>query len=366
MNDVSGVKISTVLDKYRGVGPGFDFLRLSLAVFIFYAHTKFVLGTFDTAGLFQDTPMTPGATAPTPVALPILSEIKARLYVLAVPMFFALSGFLVTGSALRLGSVPRFLGFRVLRILPALMVEICLSAFLLGILFSDLSLREYLSSSVFWRYFGNIIGVNWFWLPGVFAHNPSPLVNANLWTLPAEFYCYLIMAVLMGTGMVSRRKLFLYGFGVLSVVLIAASLGTGYGVRPSVWSIPAIVYCFFAGVVFFQWREKIPLNRVWFVISVLMVILTFRTARFCFLVPIPLTYIVVYLGCIARLALPFLKGRDYSYGVYLYGFPITQAIVATFPGISRLALFPTALTVTLLFAALSWHWIEKPFLRLKR
>lgn len=366
MNHGGGVKIATVLDKYRGVGPGFDFMRLSLAVLIFYAHTKFALGAFDTAGLFQETPMAPGTTAPLPVALPLLSEIKARLYVLAVPMFFALSGFLVTGSALRLGSVTRFLQFRVLRILPALLVEISLSALLLGLLFSTFSLREYLSSPMFWRYFGNVVGLNWFWLPGVFSQNPSALINVNLWTLPAELDCYLIMAVLMGTRIVRHRNLFLAGFCSATLVLIVASLGTGYGVRPSVWSIPAIVYCFFTGVVFFQWREKIPLNRAWLLISVLMVILTFRTARFCFLVPIPLTYIVVYLGCSARLAMPFMKGRDYSYGIYLYGFPITQAVVATDPGVDRWALFPVALAVTLLFAALSWHWIEKPFLRLKR
>ena len=341
-------------------------MRLSLAVLIFYAHTKFALGSFGTADLFDATPMRPGLQVPSLVAVPLISEIKARLYVLAVPMFFALSGFLVTGSAIRLGSVGRFLEFRLLRIFPALLVEISLSAFLLGILFSNLPIRDYLASPMFWRYFGNIIGENWFWLPGVFSENPSPLVNANLWTLPAEFDCYLIMAGLMATGLVLRRKIFLACFGIATLGLIVASLATGYGVRTSVWSIPAVVYCFFTGVVFFQWREKIPLNFGWMAVSVLWVLLTFRSASLCFLVPIPLTYIVVYLGCNPRLAMPFMKGRDYSYGIYLYGFPITQAVVAAYPGIGRFALFPTALAVTLLFAALSWHWIEKPFLRLKR
>jgi peptidoglycan/LPS O-acetylase OafA/YrhL len=45
------------------------------------------------------------------------------LYVL-VPAFFALSGFLVTGSALRLRKTSTFIAFRVLRILPALAISL--------------------------------------------------------------------------------------------------------------------------------------------------------------------------------------------------------------------------------------------------
>lgn len=148
---LSGVKISNVLDQHKGVGPGFDFIRLSLAVLIFYAHTKFALGAPGTNDLFQATQMNM-TKLPTHV-LSLLNEIKARLYVLAVPMFFALSGFLVTGSAIRLGSVKRFLGFRLLRILPALVVEVCLSAIVLGIFFSNLSIGEYLSNSMFWQHY---------------------------------------------------------------------------------------------------------------------------------------------------------------------------------------------------------------------
>ena len=53
----------------------------------------------------------------------------------------------------------------------------------------------------FYRYFGNIFGFVTYELPGVFTDNPVPaLVNGNLWTLPPEFYCYLVLSALMASG----------------------------------------------------------------------------------------------------------------------------------------------------------------------
>ena len=174
------------------------------------------------------------------------------------------------------------------------------------------------------------------------------------------------MAVLMPIGIIVQRKVFLGFYIAATIFLVGISLATGFAVRPSVWSAPAVVYCFFTGVVFFQWREIIPLNKTLLLVSLLGVALMFREPSLCFATAIPLTYVVTYIGCIGRLALPMLKGRDYSYGIYLYGFPITQAIVALDPNIGRYGLFASAFIATLAFAALSWHWIEKPFLRLKR
>src|SRR5271168_2704028 len=117
-----------------------------------------------------------------------------------VPAFFALSGFLVTGSALRVRATSTFLMFRVLRILPALLVEVTLSALVLGPIFTTLPLRHYFSDPQFFRYFGNIVGWITFYLPGVFHDNIYPTVNGNLWTLPAELDCYLITGALLLTG----------------------------------------------------------------------------------------------------------------------------------------------------------------------
>ena len=52
--------------------------------------------------------------------------------------------------------------------------------------------------------------------------------------------------------------------------------------------------------------------------------------------------------------------RDYSYGLFLYGFPVQQSLVATFPEITPLALLPTSAACALVLAVASWHWIERP------
>ncbi len=73
---------------------------------------------------------------------------------------------MVAGSALRTRRLIPFLGLRVLRLLPALFVEVTLSAIILGAIFTDLPLSQYYTEPMFWEYFLNIIGDVHFHLPG--------------------------------------------------------------------------------------------------------------------------------------------------------------------------------------------------------
>jgi peptidoglycan/LPS O-acetylase OafA/YrhL len=64
--------------------------------------------------------------------------------------------------------------------------------------------------------------------------------------------------------------------------------------------------------------------------------------------------------------LPAARLGDLSYGLYIYGWPIEQAIVWLNGGsMSWWALFATASPVTAVCAFLSWHLVEKRALRLK-
>ena len=71
--------------------------------------------------------------------------------------FFALSGFLVTGSLGRT-RLHQFVTLRVIRLIPALAVEITLSAVIIGLIFTTLPASEYLTSKGFYAYFLNIVG----------------------------------------------------------------------------------------------------------------------------------------------------------------------------------------------------------------
>ena len=166
------------MQQHRGVGPGFDFMRLALALSVVMFHCFQVsYGRNWSAGLFE---------------APIM---------LIVPAFFALSGFLVTGSMVRNNSVKNFLLFRALRIIPALGAEIALSALVLGPLITSVPLSAYFTDPMFAHYFTNLVGVMRYTLPGVFLDNPlAGIVNGQLWTVPSELHCYIALAIAMICG----------------------------------------------------------------------------------------------------------------------------------------------------------------------
>lgn len=343
--------IGSELERHGGAGPGFDFLRLFLALFIFYGHTKLL-------------------TQPGPP----LHEIQLGhsggwdfdwhrpRYAFLVPMFFALSGFLVTGSALRTRNVKTFLTFRILRIFPALATEVTLSALILGAFLTVLPLHEYFADVRFWEYFGNIIGRIRFELPGLFLSNPVPrTVNINLWTLRPEFYCYLFTAVAMGTSIFYNRVLATWVFIAATIALIIANSVLGYMVDPT-------VYYFVCGCIFFHWRDRLPVGPWWFAGAAVLAFVLLSSTRTVYLAPVFLTYVMACIGLVRFPKIPLLFTGDYSYGVYLYGFPIAQGMIAVWPSFEghSLTLLAFAGTATMCFAALSWHYIEKPFLKLKK
>ena len=69
------------------------------------------------------------------------------------------------------------------------------------------------------------------------------------------------------------------------------------------------------------------------------------------------------LGPLARLGLD--PPWDLSYGVYLYGWPIQQALRQLWPAADVAGLLGPSLALSLAVAALSWVAVERPALRLK-
>lgn len=350
------------LDAQKGLSAGFDVLRWGLALLIFYGHCKWLAGSTSTAAVSEAL-----------AALPTLADRgwsgwRRPLQVALVPMFFALSGFLVTASALRVREVGHFLTLRALRIFPALTVEVFLSALVLGPLLTALAFSDYFANAAFFRYFGNILGVVAFDLPGVFTGNKvTNIVNASLWTLPGEFYCYLIAALVMGTGVMFDRSKFTGLFAAASVALVGLSLVTGFGLTTTFASTPLLVYSFFAGCLVYHWRHEIPKHPVLFLVAGGASYVLLLKPELMFLAPLPLAYVTVYLGLHHHPRLGGLRKLDYSYGIYLYGFPITQAVLAVAPSFHGHGnwLAVVAGLITLVFAAASWHAIEQPMLQLK-
>ena len=373
-----GATFETILDDNGGAGKGFDVLRLALAVLILLTHCSWIVGTGGVMtsilnSIFHISPETVSrlAQATTTVGDPTVHQLTGlgRPITLSyLPMFFALSGFLVTGSALRTRRLIPFLGLRVLRLLPALFVEVTLSAIILGAIFTNLPASQYYASPMFWRYFLNIVGDVHFYLPEVFTTSMTDVVNSNLWTLPWELYCYVVMSFMIITGAVYHRKALAILSAATTIVLIYASLVDGFQVVPAQVAGSTLVYYFVTGVLMFLWRDKIVFHELLFFSSVAICYFFMMSSRMVFIYPVLLTYVTVFIGLFPFPGFSLIKSGDYSYGIYLYGFPVTQALVAGFAGLHKnLAMAaPLAVLATGAFAALSWHVVEKHCLKLKR
>ena len=197
----------TILDEIQkgsGVTAGFDYLRFGLALAVLVWHSII---------------LTSGSLA---VYHALWSGPFRCLVAAILPMFFALSGFLVAGSLART-RLHQFATLRVLRLAPALAVEVTLSALVLGALFTTQTLRDYLTSPELGGYFGNILGLVHFTLPGVFEHNRVPrVVNSQLWTIPFELECYVSLAIVSLLMGLRHRRIFV---ALLVLFSLAATAG---------------------------------------------------------------------------------------------------------------------------------------------
>jgi peptidoglycan/LPS O-acetylase OafA/YrhL len=75
----------------------------------------------------------------------------------------------------------------------------------------------------------------------------------------------------------------------------------------------------------------------------------------------------MFVGLLNPKKLFFIKGADFSYGMYLYGFPIQQVYASLFPDHRIWALnVGFSLVVAAFFAYLSWTYIEAPIMARKK
>lgn len=338
--------------KLTGGRPsGFDYLRIVLAIAVI---------------LFHSMDVTKGYTVSYHDFHGVLRPFDAMI----LPMFFALSGFLVAGSLERSKTLISFLGLRLIRILPALAVETVLSAIVIGLIFSALPYRLYFTDPQFYSYALNIVGDVHFELPGVFLKNPHPdIVNGQLWTIPWEFKCYLTIAVLGIVGLAKRKRIFFF----LTVILDAALLyhhvffGTGRATHATadfhIFS-PLLVVCFLYGISLYFFRERVILSIALFILSAVATIclLALPVAYYGdYLAPLPVAYMTIYLGLLEPRRIKLVSSGDYSYGIYLYGYPVQQAIVASFGlgGQAWYVNFSVSMAILMVIAYGSWHVIEK-------
>ena len=310
-------------------------------------------------------------------AEPAIKNIDLSLGMVAVDIFFITSGFLVTASLLNRDSIIDFIWARVLRIYPALIVMLFLTTFGLGVFFTTLPWSSYISDSQVYKYLlkcSSLIGGVSFNLPGVFEPNPyKNAVNGSLWSMPWEVRMYAFLALFgLVIGVLCKdriKKLKILKIIIIFSVIMAAIFLSYYHFIASGKSCYLKLYVlFFSGALYYILKNKIELSRKIFIsIIFIFVISTINKHTFYFLYILTLPYILFYIAYIpSGFIRKYNKLDDYSYGVYIYAFPIQQSFAALIPGISVLQLIIFSTISTFIMAYLSWHIIEKHALRLKK
>lgn len=326
----------------------FDFLRFFAAALVLFAHSYPLVGRREHEPLTLLTGYEKGGS-------------------IAVGIFFVMSGYLIASSWLASSSSQSFLLKRALRIFPALIVAVLLTTFVLGPLVSQLDLSAYLTDNGTWTYLQNIVLVTRYELPGAFSSNSFPdVVNGSLWTLPLEVLMYIGVMLLGLTGFLKRRLIFLpiVMFAVGHFWLLGKLGIDSYFIK----NICKLGMLYYSGAALLLHRDDIPWRGWIAALLAIALVATFRTPLGPLVYFVALPYLVLYL---AYAPLPWVsrfgKYGDFSYGLYIYAFPFQQLCVYLFgPQLGVLGLTLIAFVPTLLFAALSWHLVEAPSMKLKR
>jgi peptidoglycan/LPS O-acetylase OafA/YrhL len=335
-----------------GKDNNFNLLRLLAAFAVLISHSFAMLGQ------------------PEPFA----ASVGKNLGAMAVDIFFVASGFLVGASLIRTQSVSDYLLARALRIFPALWAMLLLTVLVLGVTFTCLEATTYFSEPQTWRYiwknFFLMFGVE-FYLPGLFETNRlHGIVNGSLWSMIYELSMYVLL-LLSWIIYVYLRKVLHTTFAFIAAVI---------GLAMSLWftdqfyllehrQLLRFAWFFFIGTAFYLLRFKIRLSTklMCLIVVFAMIALTVSGHHFLMLYYLALPYCLFYFAYIPAGKLRWYnRFGDYSYGVYLYAFPIQQVLVLSHSEWSVLGLTLTAACLTFVCAVCSWHWLEQPALQWRK
>lgn len=324
-----------------------SFLRLIAALMVLYSHCFAIKGL------------------PEPVYFGLTTAGGLAVYI-----FFTLSGYLIAESWDREPDIGRFLLKRSLRVFPGLAVCILLSSLVAGPLLTTFSLHDYFTSPQLLTYLENIFLYISFELPGVFSGNSIPnVVNGSLWSLPIEFFMYIIVAMI---GQIFSASRWIYLLALITGMITCISYAflhpppiAIYGVNLAHAIIASTYFLTGACCYKFDINRYLSINTLSIAIALWLLLTPFPEVLLpCTWILLPavvFSYGFSSQGWIERIT----AQRDYSYGIYIYAFPVQQAIIQHMQAIKILPFIVLSAGITILFAAISWHCIERPSLAIK-
>ncbi len=278
----------------------------------------------------------------------------------AVAVFFFLSGFYVSKSIVKSKNIWDFFKKRCLRIFPQLGVVVVGSAFVLGPILSTLSLEKYFINVEVYKYLLNIILLPVHNLPGVFTSHFDSTVNGPLWTMPVEFFCYIVLAIVffgLNKLRINNRGI---SYIIMTIALYFMYMFLIFKVKSEfLVTVFRPIICFFVGMIFYEYRSFIKLKPI---VGILTLIVLF-TLKINPLFNLLMVFVIPYSICAIALGLPQLsiKGKIFncSYEMYLLGWPIQQIIVEGMGNMSAILNWIIAIPIDICIGFILYKAIER-------
>ncbi|WP_186461843.1 acyltransferase family protein [Mucilaginibacter pallidiroseus] len=285
-----------------------------------------------------------------------------------VPVFFIISGYLISASYERNNNIKVYVRNRLLRIYPGLWVCIIVSAIVIHITGVRMFNKQVLA-----------------WLPAQFLgliYTPSFLkdygfgsYNGSLWTIPIELQFYALLPLCYFLFKKQRFNVYLYCallvFVVANIVTQVVPINERLSKLISYTFIPHF-YLFLLGVLMQRlqlYKSPVIYSRaVYWLIGYIAFSLSLsgviEPVTYTLIKNIILAFTILALAYTApTLSKKLLRSNDISYGIYIYhGLILTVAVQLKLANNLNLLILVAA---SYLLAYLSWIGVEKPFLRRK-
>lgn len=311
----------TIEEKYNRKNNIFDYIRIILAFCVIFTHSY---------------PIFFGPTASDPITEKILRT--ETVGGIAVICFLVLSGFMSTQSIIHSKNSKQFILKRILRIFPSLILMLLLTIFIIAPLGYS-GEGPYFSKSVSDYFFGNVnVFTNTrYSIDGVFQNNPYPsAINGSIWTIKHEFMAYIVLMLLSLCSMLKDRK---YTLGMTILVMVIYILGVTpvltikklafIGILNEISQFIKLLMYFLIGTTIYLYKDKIHVSFKGFIMACIILIFGILINITNYVIIFVLPYMLMYLGTIKISEKKDIlkKIGDFSYGLYIYAFPIQQLIV---------------------------------------
>lgn len=308
-----------------------------------------------------------------------------------VPLFFLVSGFLITDSYLNSGNLKEYFIKRALRIYPALFVNILVLelAMYVGKNFNDISVLKYIEYFVLYAITaasgiaGSIIGIKndaLYNYDGFFSSYPSGV----LWTLSVELSFYIVLPFILCIRKAIIRNLLLVFLFFTSMIIPVIADENFYSASNLNKLLELIclpfLWIFIIGMVMrLYWLDikkylvGYGLFYIAFYLIFCFVAIEFGSGLGDYKRGLEIsTVFQIFLLALAMFSMAFsytnlkmARSTDLSYSTYLYHMLIVQILISLGFG-SSLWLYFIVVAATLAVAYVSWNFIEKPALKLKQ